>query len=213
MPYAIRIGAPPQFINVPARVSAWGNHQYGDCVTAEEAFAKACNSTEIFLSDDVVIEWARSHGVLGGASLQEVMGFMQDDGFKQGSATYNDGPSVAVNWEDTAALQSAISVGPVKIGVAAEQLEHAYLTGQGVTGWFATGFKPDPGMDHCVSLCGYGSISWLAQQLNVQVPTGVDGTAAGYALFTWGSIGIIDEASLMAITHEAWLRQPTTVTI
>ena len=30
-------------------------------------------------------------------------------------------------------------------------------------------------------------------------------------MFTWNSIGIIDEQSLIAITGEAWLRQPTTV--
>jgi hypothetical protein len=31
-------------------------------------------------------------------------------------------------------------------------------------------------------------------------------------LFTWDSIGIIDVPSMTAVTHEAWLRQPTTVT-
>ena len=32
-----------------------------------------------------------------------------------------------------------------------------------------------------------------------------------YALFTWDSIGIIDVPSMLAITGEAWLRNPTTV--
>ena len=31
-------------------------------------------------------------------------------------------------------------------------------------------------------------------------------------MFTWNSIGIIDVPSMIAITQEAWLRQPTTVT-
>jgi hypothetical protein len=74
--------------------------------------------------------------------------------------------------------------------------------------WFGVGFHPDSAEDHCVSLCGYGTINWLAQQLLVEVPAAVDGTNRGYALFTWNSIG---EPSLLAITHEAWLRQPTTV--
>jgi hypothetical protein len=43
------------------------------------------------------------------------------------------------------------------------------------------------------------------------VPNGVNGTQPGYALFTWGGIGIIDFPSLLAITHEAWLRTPTTI--
>ena len=81
------------------------------------------------------------------------------------------------------------------------------------SGWFATGFHADTNEDHCVTLCGYGSISWLAQQLGVQVPAGVDGTQPGYAMFTWDSIGIIDVPSMIAITHEAWLRRPTTVVV
>lgn len=31
-------------------------------------------------------------------------------------------------------------------------------------------------------------------------------------MFTWDSIGIIDVPSMTAVTFEAWLRQPTTVT-
>jgi hypothetical protein len=109
-------------------------------------------------------------------------------------------------------LQSAISQGPVKIGIAAEQLQAVCLAkGAGKSGWFATGFKEDQNLDHCVSLCGYGTISWLAQRMNVTVPNGVNGTKPGYALFTWDSIGIIDFPSILAITGEAWLRTPTTI--
>jgi hypothetical protein len=71
-------------------------------------------------------------------------------------------------------MQSAISQGPVKIGVAANQLEAVCTPGK--NGWLATGFKPDPNEDLTVSLCGYGTISWLAQQMDVTVPSGVDGT-------------------------------------
>src|SRR6185312_4263702 len=104
-----------------------------------------------------------------------------------------------------------ISQGPVKIGVAADQLETAWSSNGGANGWFGTGFNKDDKEDHCVTLCGYGTIAWLAQQLGVFVPQGVDGTQSGYALFTWDSIGIIDEPSMLAITHEAWLRSPTTI--
>jgi hypothetical protein len=189
----------------------WGNDVHGDCVTAEEAFAKACNSPEIFIPDSDVISWATKHGVLEGAVIVQVVQWMQNDGFQEGSLTYDDGPYFSVDWTNSATLQSAISQGPVKIGVAADQLETAWRSTGGLTGWFATGFQADSNEDHCVSLCGYGTINWLAQQLRVQVPAGIDGTTTGYALFTWNSIGIIDEPSLLAITHEAWLRQPTTV--
>jgi hypothetical protein len=212
-PYPVLVGAPPNFITVPAQLSMWGNDVHGDCVTAEEAFAKACNNPEIFITESEVISWATRHGVLEGAVIVDVLQWMQNDGFQQGDYTYDDGPHFSVNWTNSATLQSAIANGPVKIGVAADQLENAWRSTGGQNGWFATGFHADGNEDHNPSLCGYGSIAWLAQQLHVQVPAGVDGTKTGYALFTWDSIGIIDEPSLLAITHEAWLRQPTTVQI
>ena len=60
---------PPNFIVIPKQISFWGNYNDGDCVTAEEAFAKACNNPEKFISDTEVIAWATAHGVLNGAYL------------------------------------------------------------------------------------------------------------------------------------------------
>ncbi|GAA3626734.1 hypothetical protein [Microlunatus ginsengisoli] len=211
VPHVARVGAPPTFLTRPQRISMWGNDVHGDCVTAEEAFAKACNNPEIFVSDDDVIEWAKEHGVLEGAYLTDVMSWMQQYGFVQGSQMYVDGGHFSVNWNDDATLRSAIALGPVKLGIAADQIETAWQSTGGRTGWFGTGFHPDAGEDHCVALCGYGSLTWLAQQFGVSVPAGVDGSQPGYALFTWNSIGIIDVPSMRAITHEAWLRQPTTI--
>ncbi len=211
-PHRATVGAPPNFLTKPARISMWGNDVHGDCVTAEEAFAKACNDPEVFVSDDTVIAWATRHGVLEGAYLTQVMGWMQNDGFADDPYVYDDGPYFSVDWTNAGTLRSAISAGPVKLGVAADQIENAYWTNGGHTGWFGTGFHADGNEDHCVALCGYGAISWLAQQLGVSVPAGVDGTQPGYALFTWNSIGIIDVPSMVNVTHEAWLRQPTTVT-
>ena len=218
--YVAAVGAPPNFITVPQTISFWGNYYHGDCVTAEEAFAKACNSPEIFISENEVIAWATNHNVLEGAYLPQVMQYMQTDGFVESPYVYDDGPFYSVDWTNSATLQSAISQGPVKIGVAGDQLNTVWhnaggSSAGGVSGWFATGFRPEPSSaeDHCVTLCGYGTIAWLAQQLNVRVPAGVDGTQPGYALFTWDSIGVIDVPSLLAITFEAWLRIPTTIVV
>lgn len=193
-----------------SRTPQQGITGHGDCVTAEEAFAKACFNPQKFISDGEVIQWAQRHGVLEGARLDLVMNWMQNDGFDQDNQVYDDGPYYTVNWKDPANLQGAISVGPVKLGVSADQLERAWSNNNGANGWFAWGFKTDSNMDHCVSLYGYGDLNWLAQQLNVRVPAGVDGTAQGYAMFTWNSLGIIDHSSMVAITTEAWLRNPTT---
>lgn len=205
------VAAPPQFLNRPNQISMWGNDVHGDCVTAEEAFAKACNQPEIFITDDEVIGWATDHGVLDGAYLTDVLGWMQNDGFQRGYTRYNDGPYSTVDWLNPTALHSAIAQGPVKLGIAADQLDDVWYAANGKSGWFATGFQPDNNEDHCTALCGYGTIGWLAGQLGVQVPAGVDSTANGYAMFTWNSIGIIDQPSMAAITHEAWVRNPTTV--
>ena len=222
MPYRSRgieagPAAPPNFIRLPSKISFWGNYKNGDCVTAEEAFAKACNKPEIFVPEPEVIAWASAHHVLNGAELHQVMVLMQTDGFALHGHKYDDGSILSVDWTDAALLNQAISEGPVKIGGAADQLDatwHAAGGSQqgGKSGWFATGYTKDTAEDHCVSLCGYGTIEWLAGQLRGSVPSGVNGGAPGYALFTWDSIGIIDAPSLLNITEEAWLRNPTTVT-
>ena len=209
LPHVIIGPTPPQYINIPPKLSFWGNDKHGDCVTAEEAFAKACYNPEIFIQDADAIAWATRHNVLEGANINSVLTTMVSDGFHNLFTTMDDGPHSSVNWTDPATLNNAIFHGPVKIGIAANQLDHVYTYGK--SGWFATGFQPDHAEDHCTSLCGYGSMAWLAQQLKVSVPAGVDGTHPGYAMFTWSTIGIIDQPSLLAITHEAWIRNPTTV--
>jgi len=209
-PHKIVGATPLQWLWLPAQLSFWLNQTDGDCVTAEEAFAKACHAPEIFIPDATVGAWAAANGVLNGAELTQVMDLMRSDGFRIGNALYNIGPYTSVDWTNAAVLQNAISRGPVKIGVAADQLQEA-VPNPPSNGWFASGFQQDSNEDHCVSLCGYGSIQWLAEQLGVIPPMGMDATRPGYGLFTWNSIGIIDVPSMLAITGEAWLRTPTTI--
>jgi len=209
VPHTVVGVTPPNILHAPKKISFWGNNQYGDCVSAEEAFAKACHNKEIFITDRVVEDWAKAHNFLNGAMLSDVLNTMETNGFKEGKHTYTNGAYSSVDWTNGALLRNAISIGPVKIGVAANQLDTAYTYAK--NGWVATGFQPDAQEDHCVSLCGFGTLSWLAQQLNATLPAGVDGTKQGYAMFTWDSIGIIDEPSMINITHEAWLRNPTTI--
>ena len=209
MPHIASVATPPNWLFLPQQLSFWGNQTDGDCVTAEEAFAKACHSPEIFITDQTAIGWATTHGYLNGVVISDALETMVSDGFKQDGNTYDDGGASTVDWTNAALLANAISLGPVKIGIAADQLDNVVTSG--VNGWFALGFKPDANEDHCVSLSGYGALSWLAQQMGVQVPAGADGTQPGYAMFTWNSVGIIDAPSMLAITHEAWVRLPTTL--
>ena len=202
---------PGQFVVVPKQLNMWGNATFGDCVTAEEAFAKACHSPEVFIPARKVIRWARRNWVLNGAGLWEVMTLMQTGGFDQDGMTYNDGPFRSVDWTVAATLQDAIYQGPVKLGVSGDPLENVPGCGD-ANGWFATGLVGGA-QDHCVSLCGYGTFGWLAEELAVTLPHDIEADTPGYALFTWSTIGIIDEPSLAAITGEAWLRTPTTVEV
>jgi hypothetical protein len=213
MPHIALAIVPPNHLFFPKKLSIWHNDVHGDCVTAEEAFAKACHKPEIFISDAEVEAWAKEHGVYEGAVLIDVLKAMQKKGFAQNHHLYDDGTPNTVDWTSPAVLKSALYHGPVKIGIAADQLETTCRAHNFKTGWFATGYKPDKTEDHCVSLCGYGTITWLAHQLDTSVPSAIDGSQPGYAMFSWGSIGIIDVPSMVAITHEAWLRTPTTVAV
>ena len=212
MPHQHTGATPPQLIYLPKQLNMWGNATFGDCVTAEEAFAKACHDPEIFIPARKVIRWARKNYTLNGANLWNVLNLMQAGGFDQDFVTYNDGPFKSVDWENEALLQNAISQGPVKLGVASDHLIE--VPNVGVTnGWIATGLPNTDPQDHCVSLCGYGTFGWLAEQLGAELPEEIEADTPGYAMFTWSTIGIIDVPSVLAITGEAWLRTPTTIEV
>lgn len=207
---------PAFFGTVPKQLSYWLNNVDGDCVTAEEAFAKAVYSLmmggpELFIPDAVVQAWANTNGYLNGAELTDVMNSMQKSGFPVNGVTYNDGPYASVDWTTNSLLSTAIYSGPVKIGVASSQFDNVPGCGTN-NGWFMTGFKKaDPSEeDHCVGLCGYGTIGQCFQLLGVPVPAGANASAPGYLLFTWSTVGVIDQPSMLAVTFEAWERTPTT---
>lgn len=208
-PHVVSGDTPAQFLTKPAQLSMWLNDQFGDCVSAEEAFAKACHNPEIFIKPGVVFNWASARDVLNGATVWQVLHEMQLSGFEEYGKVYNDGPFTSVDWTDAVILRNAISKGPVKIGASGDELDNI-VPDPPTNGWLATGLKGGE-QDHCVCFPGFGTIEWLLQQLGKTVPSGVDGTAPGYALFTWSSIGVIDVPSMLAITGEAWLRTPTTV--
>jgi hypothetical protein len=213
-----KIGVPPSFLMWPVQMADWGNYVDGDCVTAEEAFAKATAAPQAFFSDATVIAWATAHGVLNGASLPGVLAAMQTDGFPINNLKYDDGSYKSVNWTNAAILQSAISSqGPVKIGVGAEDFQSNAngLVTPGTSGWAMYNYPANLPEDHCVSLCGYGTLAELValfkqHNVTVTVPKGMP-TGLCYALFTWNSIGIICEQSMLNMTYEAWIRNPVTI--
>jgi len=213
-----KITVPPSFLMWPVEMSSWNNYVYGDCVSAEEAFAKATAATRTFIPEATVVAWASAHGYLNGATLTGVMTTMQTNGFPLNGKTYDDGPYNAVNWTNTAILQSAIhSRGPVKIGVGAEDFQsntHGLVT-PGTSGWAMYDYPKNLVEDHCVSLCGYGTLAELValfkqHNVTVQVPKGMPADLC-YAMFTWNSIGIIDQQSMLNMTYEAWIRNPVTI--
>lgn len=206
-PYQMSGAAPERFLAWPKEIGFWGNDKEGDSRWAEEAFAKACANPKVFIQADVVLQAARECGSLNFAQ------FMQTHGFQMDGAAYLDGQFYSVNWMN-AALNSAIAnSGPVKIGVASATLREKVTPG--MSGWAISGLPAGRPEDHCASLCGYGTLAALAglfelHGVDVQVPPDMPGGLC-YAMFTWGSIGIIDQQSLRNITGEAWVRNPTTI--
>jgi hypothetical protein len=213
-----KISVPPSFLMWPVQMSSWNNYIYGDCVTAEEAFAKATAAPQTFIPEDVVVKWAGDHGYLNGAYLTAVMTTMQSQGFPYNTKTYDDGPYNSVNWANPATLASAIySQGPVKIGVGAEDFQSNPngLVTPGTSGWAMYNYPKNLTEDHCVSLCGYGNLNDLVglfhqHGVSVHAPVGMP-TGLCYAMFTWNSIGIIDQQSMLNMTYEAWIRIPVTI--
>jgi hypothetical protein len=213
-----KISVPASFLMWPVEMSSWNNYVYGDCVTAEEAFAKATAAPQTFIPLATVVAWAQAHGYLNGATLTSVMKTMETQGFSLNNKTYDDGPYSSVNWTVAATLQSAIySHGPVKIGVGAEDFQsnaHGLVT-PGTSGWTMYDYPKGLAEDHCTSLCGYGTLAQLEalfkqHNVTVKVASGMP-TGLCYAMFTWNSIGIIDAQSMLNMTYEAWIRNPVTI--
>lgn len=207
MPHVPVKPIPSQMAYIPTKLSYWLNQTDGDCVTAEEAFNK--DASGIFIDDSTVQAWASARGFLNGAMLTDVMDDMAATGFSQGGDTYGDGPYVSVDYSNEQILQSALSHAPVKIGIDADALPQS--AGRG-NGWHAFGGRHGQyrNEDHCVSLCGYGPVTWLFEKLGVPVPNGTDPKKTGYLLFTWSSIGVVDYDWLMSTCGEAWLRNAST---
>jgi len=212
-----KIAVPASFLMWPIQMSSWNNYIYGDCVSAEEAFAKADAAPQTFIPAGTVVSWARANGYLQGAVLIDVLNKMQTAGFPSNSGRYDDGVPMSVDWTNSATLQSAIySNGPVKIGVGASYFQsnsNGYVT-PGASGWAMYSYPKNQQEDHCVSLCGYGTLAQLVtlfhqHGVTVNPPSGMP-TGLSYAVFTWNSIGIIDQQSMLNMTYEAWIRKPVT---
>ncbi len=206
-PFVRLFAPPPQVAYVPAKLSYWLNNQTGDCVTAEEAFAKACYIPEIFIPDAEVGRWAQAGGYYDGAMLDEVLDSMYRSGFQVGSQLYNDGAKASVDFMTEAVLQAAIAEGPVKVSIDSSALPSGAGNDQG---WYAVGNGTNNNQDHCVGLGGYGTAEWLYKQLGVAMPSALVGMS-GYLLFTWSTLGFVDFTWVRTTLGEAWVRHPTTV--
>jgi hypothetical protein len=207
---------PDQWGVVPPKLRVWGNDRYGVCVTSEEAaniaaFSAARSLPDVCLADQTIISWARKHGYLNGANIAEVMDTLQvgRDSLVEG-AKYNVGPYHAVDWENRADLCAAIyeSRACVKIGIASNGLGGAV---QGRNGWVVLSARKDRRIDHCVALCGYGTLQYLCGLCGVAVPAKADPATFCYLMFTWGTVGIVSEAAMWAMTGEAWVRLPASI--
>ena len=211
-PYRASGVAPESFIIWPIKINLWGNEKASNSSWAEEAFAKACAEPKVFIPAAVVLSTSQECGPSNFAE------FLQTRGFQMNGNAYLDGPFHSIDWTNVAALHGAIAhAGPGKIGVASANLTTG-AQGQvtpGTSGWAIHGLPAGQPEDHCASLCGYGALAALVDLferhgVNVKVPSGLPAGLC-YAMFTWGSIGIVDRQSLMNISGEAWVRTPTTI--
>jgi hypothetical protein len=211
-PYKAGDAAPESFLAWPIGTGFTVNDKASNSSWAEEAFAKACAEAKVLIPADVVLVTSQECGSSNFAA------FMQTHGFQMDGKAYLDGPFNSLDWTNSAALNGAIAnVGPVKIGISTANLTSG-PQGQvtpGTSGWAIYGLPTGQPENHCASLCGYGPLAALVDLfkrhgVNVKLTPGMP-TGLCYAMFTWGSIGIVDRQSLMNITGEAWVRNPTTI--
>jgi hypothetical protein len=211
-PYKASGAVPESFLAWPIEIGFWGNDKESNSIWAEEAFAKASAEPKVLIPTDLVLSTARE---CGSSNFSE---FMQTHGFQMERKAYLDGPFHSVDWTNAGTLNSAIaSVGPVKIGAASANFSSG-PNGQvtaGTNGWAIYGLPAGQPEDHCASICGYGPLAALVDlferhRVKVKVPSGMP-TGLCYAMFSRGSIGIVDQQSLTNITGEAWVRNPTTI--
>jgi hypothetical protein len=211
-PYRTEGPAPESFLAWPIEIGSWGDEQVKNSSWAEEAFAKACAEPRVLVPTNAVLLAAQECGSSNFAQ------FMQRRGFEIDANAYLDGPFYKVNWTDSARLAGAIANdGPVKIGIAAASLAsgpHGHVT-PGRSGWAIYGLPAGQPEDYCASLCGYGPLAALVglferNGVEVKAPPGMP-QGLCYAMFAWASIGIVDQQSLVNITGEAWVRNPTTI--
>lgn len=214
------IKIPSQILMLPKQLSMWGNDQYGDCVSASEAariaaYSVYCGLPETFIPEATLIAWAQKGGYLNGADLTDVMTDRQTRGMADANGKlYLAGPYATVDYSNEPALQAALTIGPVNLGIDADALP----SGAGnANGWFASGGSPGQfsNEDHCVPLFGFGPTPALFAAINatfnvnIQVPPNFPPTA--YLIFTWNTIGVVDHTWIMSTAGEAWIQNPTTV--
>lgn len=210
-PYKPAGVSPGSFLAWPLAIDS-STGQLTNSIWAEEAFAKASVEPRTLIPRDAVDFAAQRCG------LSNFAEFMQTHGFQMDGKAFLDGPFLAVDWTNTAVLNNAIAnVGPVKIGVHMASLTtgpHGHLT-PGHSGWGIHGLAASQPGNHCASLCGFGPLRELIELfrlhgIEVALPPGMP-TGLCYAMFVDNSVGIIDRQSLINITGEAWLRNPTTI--
>ena len=160
------VAAPAAFLMWPVRMLMWGQEMvlcdqdiYGDCVSTEEAMAKALTASQTFLM------WPIKRAMWGYddffAFAKAITASRQTQEFPEGAARADDGPHLSVDWTDSAMMASTIySHGPVMVGVAADQFENMGVT-PGQSGWCLHGYPAGLQADHCTSICGYGQLAEL----------------------------------------------------
>ncbi|HQU42383.1 MAG TPA: hypothetical protein PK867_06200 [Pirellulales bacterium] len=188
-----------------------GNDRYGNCVFAEtgnykKVISPATGGAELIIPGENVIAYARTAGGLNGYNIEDELRLNQTVGLKDfAGVPHTIGGHGAIDWTIREEVKLAIQLmKAIKIGI-----DHGPLMGTGAgekNGWVLTGVGRRGGIDHCVGIYGYGSAGYLAQVCKNTLPASLDPMTFCVLLYTWGTIGIVDWPSFVAITGEAWVR-------
>ena len=177
-------------------------------MSAAIAFKLACQSPEVFIPRANVVAWAKANGNWNGADPMSANQEMQAAGMVDAAGNqWGEGPANYVALSDQAAMEAALDEGPLSVTVSANQLDP--VAGM-ANGWILTGALTDQAYDHEPAISKYGTFATLAPLVGASLGS-IDPSTYGYILFTWGTVGLIDRKSLLAIGQDALLALPTAV--
>lgn len=202
---------PPPVYDGTFGVQDWDiyyNNVDGTCVSAElfnfkKIITKGTGAPELDIPDKAMYDWARRHGYLNGANINEALGVLRRDGVLDAAGVeHKGGKHAAIDFRNRDEVMYAIQyLRGLNIGANHVAMNSA-SNGSGVI----TGVTRRGAITHSVGVYAYGSMDYCARVALRTLPASVKPDDFGVVIYTWKQLLVCDWPSFTTITGEAWAR-------